>query len=58
MFWHFEAIALESKIEEVETRKLVKELKSALVCFIFVERIREICFRLAKTVYRNFVQAC
>ena len=48
MFWHFEAIALESKVEDIETQKSVKELKSALGRIIFVERIRETLFRLAK----------
>ena len=37
MFWHFEAIALESKVEDVETQKSVKELKSALVRIISVK---------------------
>ena len=48
MFWHFEAIALESKVEDVETRKSGRELKNGLVRIMFGERIREILFRLAK----------
>ena len=48
MFWHFEAIALESKVEEIETQKSGRELKNGLVCFMFVERIRKILFRYAK----------